>query len=148
MAGVGRDLCGSSGPTPLPKQAHLEQAAQDRIQAASQYLQRRRLHSTSGQPVPELCQPRSKEVLPRVQMELPMLQFVSTAPCPLTGNYWKQSGPILLTPTLKIFVSLLKIPSQPTLLQAKQDQLPQPFLTGEVLQPPHHLHSPPQNSRQ
>jgi len=28
MVGVGRDLCGSSGPTPLPKQGHLEQAAQ------------------------------------------------------------------------------------------------------------------------
>jgi len=25
MVGVGRDLCGSSGPTPLPKQGHLEQ---------------------------------------------------------------------------------------------------------------------------
>jgi len=29
MVGVGRDLCGSSGPTPLLKQCHLEQAAQD-----------------------------------------------------------------------------------------------------------------------
>jgi len=26
MVGVGRDLCGSSSPTPLPKQGHLEQA--------------------------------------------------------------------------------------------------------------------------
>jgi len=25
--GVGRDLCGSRGPTPLPKQGHLQQAA-------------------------------------------------------------------------------------------------------------------------
>jgi len=29
MFGVGRDLCGSSSPTPLPKQGHPEQAAQD-----------------------------------------------------------------------------------------------------------------------
>ena len=29
MVGVGRDLCGSSSPTLLPKQSHLEQAAQD-----------------------------------------------------------------------------------------------------------------------
>ena len=28
MLGVGRDLCGSSSPIPLPKQGHLEQAAQ------------------------------------------------------------------------------------------------------------------------
>ena len=32
MVGVGRDLCGSSGPAPLPKQGHLQQAAQDLIQ--------------------------------------------------------------------------------------------------------------------
>jgi len=32
MVGVGRDLCGSSGPAPLLKQVHLEQAAQDLVQ--------------------------------------------------------------------------------------------------------------------
>jgi len=52
MAGVGRDLCGSSSPTPLPKQGHLQQAAQDLIQVGLEYLQRRRLHNLSGQPVP------------------------------------------------------------------------------------------------
>ena len=31
MVGVGRDLCGSSSPTTLPKQGHLQQAAQDRV---------------------------------------------------------------------------------------------------------------------
>ena len=29
MFGVGRDLCGSSSPTPLLKQGHLQQAAQE-----------------------------------------------------------------------------------------------------------------------
>ena len=46
IVGVGRDLCGSSSPTPLPKQGHLQQAAQDLVQAGLEYLQRRRLHST------------------------------------------------------------------------------------------------------
>jgi len=32
MVGVGRALCGSSSPTPLPKQGHPEQAAQDLVQ--------------------------------------------------------------------------------------------------------------------
>jgi len=50
--GVGRDLCGSSSPTPVPKQGHLSQAAQDLIQAGLEYLQRRRLHNLPGQPVP------------------------------------------------------------------------------------------------
>ena len=32
-----------------------------------------------------------------------------------------------------------KVPSQPSLLQAEQTQLPQPFLVGEMLQSPPHL---------
>jgi len=51
MFGVGRDLGGSPSPTPLPKQGHLEQAAQDLVQAGPEYLQRWRLHNLSGQSV-------------------------------------------------------------------------------------------------
>jgi len=40
MVGVGRDLCGSPSPNPLPKQGHLQQAAQDLVQAGLEYLQR------------------------------------------------------------------------------------------------------------
>ena len=60
MVGVGRDLCGPSSPTPLPKQGHLQQDAQDLVQAGLEYLQRRRLHNPSGQPVPVLCHPQSE----------------------------------------------------------------------------------------
>ena len=49
MVVAGRDLCESSSPSPLPKQGHLEQAAQDLVQAAFKYLQRRRLYNLSGQ---------------------------------------------------------------------------------------------------
>ena len=66
MVGVGRDLCGSSSPTLLPKQGHLQQAVEDLVQAGLEYLQRRRLHSLSGQPVPVLCHPQREEVLPHV----------------------------------------------------------------------------------
>jgi len=52
MLGVGMDLWGSSRPTPLPKKGHLEQVAQDLVQAGFEYLQRRRIHNLSGQPVP------------------------------------------------------------------------------------------------
>ena len=38
IVGVGRDLCGSSSPTLLPKQGHLQQAAQDLVQAGLEYL--------------------------------------------------------------------------------------------------------------
>jgi len=73
MLGIGRDLFGSSSPTPLPKQGHLQQAAQDLVQAGLEYLQRRSLHNLSGQSVPGLRHPQSEEVLPHVQMEFPML---------------------------------------------------------------------------
>ena len=87
MVRVGRDLCGSSSPTPLPKQDHPEQAAQDLVQAGLEYLQRRRLHNLPGQPVPGLRHPQREEVLPHVQTELPVPQFVPIAPCPVTGHH-------------------------------------------------------------
>jgi len=105
MLGVGRDLCGSSSPTSLPLKGVLQQAAQDLIQAGLEYLQRRRLHSLPGQPGPGLHHPQGEEVLPRVQLELPLLQFVPVAPCLVAGHHWKESGPVLLTPTLQIFIS-------------------------------------------
>ena len=87
MVGVGRDLCGSSSPGPLLKQGHLQQAAQDLVQADLEYLQRRRLHSLPGQPVPALRHPQREEVPPHVQTELPVPQFVPIAPCPVTGHH-------------------------------------------------------------
>jgi len=87
MLGVGRDLCGTSSTTPLPKQGHPEQDAQDLVQAGLEYLQRRRLHSLPGQPVPVLRHPQREEVLPHVQTELPPLQFVPAVPCPVAGHH-------------------------------------------------------------
>jgi len=66
MLGVGRDLYGSSG---------------------FGYLQRRRIHSLSQQPLAVVRHPQREEVLPHVQTELPMLQFVPIAPCPVTGHH-------------------------------------------------------------
>ena len=51
-----------------------------------------RIHNPPGQPVPVLSHPQSEEVLPAVQMELPMLQFVPVAPCPVTEHHWKESS--------------------------------------------------------
>jgi len=64
MLGVGRDLCGSSIPTSLPKQGHLQQAAQDLVHACREYLQRRRLHIFPGQHVPVLLHHQSDSRLP------------------------------------------------------------------------------------
>jgi len=48
MVGVGRNLCGSSSPTLLPKQGHLQEAVEDLVQAGLEYLRRRRLHNLPG----------------------------------------------------------------------------------------------------
>jgi len=37
IVGVGRDLCGSSSPTLLPKQGHLQQTGQDLVQTGLEY---------------------------------------------------------------------------------------------------------------
>ena len=87
MVGFGRDLCGSSSPTLLPKQGHLQQAAEDLVQAGLEYLQRRRIHKLPGQPVAVLSHPQREEVLPHVQVELPVLQFVPLVPCPIAGHH-------------------------------------------------------------
>jgi len=73
---------------------------------------------------------------------------VPVALCPVAGHHCKESGPVLLTPTLQIFRGISKVPSQPSLLQAKQAQLPQPLLIGEMFQSPHHPRSPPLDSLQ
>ena len=79
MFRVGRDLCGSSSPTTLPKQGHLQQAAQDLVREGLEYLHRSRLLNLPGQPVPVLCHPQSEEDLSHVQLELPLLRFVPFA---------------------------------------------------------------------
>jgi len=63
MVEVRRDLWGSSGPISLVKGVHLELIAQDRVQMAFEYLQRWQLHNLSGQPVPLLSHPHSKNVI-------------------------------------------------------------------------------------
>jgi len=52
-----------------------------------EHPQRRGLHNLSGQPVPVLRHPQREEVLPHVQTELPVLQFVPFAPSPVTGHH-------------------------------------------------------------
>jgi len=52
MVGVGRDLWRLSSTTLVLNQGHLEQATQDCVQVGFEYVQGRRCHNSSGQPVP------------------------------------------------------------------------------------------------
>jgi len=71
----------------MPKQGHLQQAAQNLVQAGLEYLQRGRIHNIPGQPIPVLHHPQREEVLPHVQMEPPVVPFVPVAPCPVAGHH-------------------------------------------------------------
>jgi len=69
------------------KQGHLQPVAGHHVQAAFEYLQGWRLHTLPGQPVPELGDPHSEKVFPDVQTEPAVLQFVSIASGPVTGQH-------------------------------------------------------------
>ena len=60
------------------------------------------------------------------------LKNVAGPHLPLILGITEKSGSILLTLTLKIFISIYRFPSQASLLQAKQGQLPQPYKRGLV----------------
>jgi len=64
---VGRDFWRLSSPIPS-KADSLHQVAQESVQVGFEYLQRRRLHKLSGQPVPLLCHPQS-QLFSHIQME-------------------------------------------------------------------------------
>lgn len=103
------------------------------LQTDFEYVQRRRLHSISGQSTPVLWHHQRKEVFPHVQIAFPVFQFVLIVPCSVAGHHWKGFAPILLTPALKIFLCIDKIFSQHSLLQAGQAQPPQSFFITKML---------------
>lgn len=68
---LGRDLWRASSSTSLLKQGSLQHITQNCAQTAFEYLHR--IHQLSGQPVPVLRHPHSKEFFPQDQTEVPVL---------------------------------------------------------------------------
>lgn len=62
----------------------LQQVVQVDIQMGLEYLHRRKLHHLSVQPVPVLCHPYHKEVLPQICVEFPVFQLLAITPFPTT----------------------------------------------------------------
>ena len=62
--------------SPLLKQDQLERDSQYRIQLGFEYFHGWRLHNLSGQPVPVINHPPSREVFYCIEMEGPVLQFL------------------------------------------------------------------------
>lgn len=61
------------------------------------------------------------------------------APHPVARQHRKESGTIFMTLTPEIFTCINELPSQSSLLQTKQAQLPQGLLRRQMLQTLPHL---------
>jgi len=119
---VGRDLWRPTGPVLLLKPGHLQPAAQDHVQAASEYVCGWRPHHLSGQPVPVLSHPHSERVYPDIQREPPACQFVPMA-SGLSLDITKESlAPCSLHPPFRYLCTQMRLPKS-SLLQAEQPQL-------------------------
>lgn len=95
MAEIGRDLWKSPGP--IRSEARCpEQVAQAHVQVAYEDFQGGN-YSLSGQTVPVLHHPHNREVLPHIQRQNPVFQFVPIASCSRTGHHRKQPDSILFT---------------------------------------------------
>ena len=90
-----------------------------------EYLQRRLLQRLSGQSVLLLCHAQSKEVFPHFRWDFLCFSFWPFLLALSLGTNRKDPGPILLTPTLQIFININKISYQLFLLQAEESQVSQ-----------------------
>ena len=121
----------------LLKQGHLEPVAQGHVQTDFEYLQGWRLCSLSGQPVPVLSHLHSEKVFPSVQREPPVFHFVPGGTLPLVlslSTAEKSLAPSSFHPPSRYLYTLTSSLPEPSLLQAEQSQLCQPFLICGVLQ--------------
>ena len=96
---------------PPAKAGTLIQVAQVVVQPDLEYLHKRRLQNFSGQPVPVLCHPYQKEVLPHVSMELQMVKLQPIIPCPIATRLEQPSLTHLPPTSLQIFINIYQIPS-------------------------------------
>ena len=87
--------------------------------------------------------PLAEKLPPNIQPKPPLSQFKTIPPCPITIHPHKQPFPLLFICSLQVLEGCNEVSLEPSLLQAKQAQFPQPFFIGEVLQPSDHHSGPP-----
>lgn len=109
MVKVGKDLCRSSGSTPLLKQDHLQQVAQT---MSIWFLK----SSKDGDPTASpgnLCQTvlhhhTMKKCFLMFRQSL-VFQFVPIASHSVTGHHWKEHDSVLFAPSLQLSIHIDKI---------------------------------------
>jgi len=83
--------------------------------------------------------PHCEKFLPYIQYKSNFFQFKIIAPCPVTTSPGKKRLSVFLISPLYILKGHNKVTLEPSLLQAEQPQLSQPFFTGEAFQPSDHF---------
>ena len=123
-----------------------DQAAQSHIQPGLECLQGWGIHNLLGQPAPVCHHPLCEKLPPNIQPKPLPSQLKTVPPCPITIHPCKQLFPLLFICSFQVLEGRNEVSLEPSLLQARQAQFPQPFLIGEVLQPSVHLSGPPLDS--
>ena len=77
--------------------------------------------------------PFSEEIFPNIQSKPPLVQLEAIFSRPVTCYLGEETDTHLTTTSFQVVVESDKVSPEPPLLQAKQPQCPQLFLTGLVL---------------
>jgi len=131
---------------PCSEQGHLQldQVAQTPVQPDLECFQGCGIYQLSGQIFPVFHHPyHCKKFLPHKQSKSALFYFRSIALCHTSTGPTKKFVPIFLIDLLQVLEGCYKVSLEPSLLQAEQLQLSQPFLIAEVLQPSDHFCGPP-----
>lgn len=89
----------------------------------------------------QCCHLHSIEVLPDIQTDTHVFQFVPFATYPGPGQHWKQPASILFAPSFQVFMNTDPLWT-PSTSDWRVPTLFQPFLIGKTLQALHHFCSP------
>ena len=118
-----------------------DQAAQSHIQPGLECLQGWGIHNLLGQPAPVRHHPLGEKIPSNIQPKPPLSQLKPFHLVLSLSTLVNSCSPSCLCAPFKYWKDTMR--SSQSLLQAKQSQFPQPFPTGEVLQPSDHLSGPP-----
>ena len=90
------------------------------------------IHNFLGQPVQVQHHPLCEKLPPNIQPKPPLPQFKTIPPCSITIHLSKQPFSLLIIHSLQVLEGHSEVSPEPSLLQAKQAQFPQPFFIGEM----------------
>ena len=86
--------------------------------------------------------PLSEEIVPNIQPKPPLSQPEAVSSCPIPCSLGAEPSHLLAPFSFQAVVESDKVPPEPSLLQTKPPQVPQPFPITFVLQALHQLHCP------